>query len=359
MTCLGHYLDGRTPARHAVTVQVVGAGVDITFADGRTIRWPLAEVRQTQGRYAGEPVRLERAGEARLVDDRAFLVALADDSGGERRRFHDPRRRRQRMLLTVVAAACVVVAGVAVYAWAIPFVSRLAARRVPVAWEDRLGAAIVDRLAPSRRRCGDPMARAALDRITQRLVRATGTVPYHFTVVVADVPIVNALAAPGGHIVVFRGLLEQSRSPEELAGVLAHEIEHVLHRHVTRAILQRASTAVVLTAVAGDASSAAGVALDGASVLGAMAYSRAHEAEADEAGIRRLLAAGIDPAGTIAFFDARSDQATAFTRYLSFHPPSAERARALRQLAGAEPRTFTPVLDEQAWTAVKRMCARG
>jgi Zn-dependent protease with chaperone function len=357
VTARGHYLDGRTAARQAVTVQVVGAGIDIVFGDGHTARWPLGEIRQTQGRYAGEPVRLERAGgpEALLVDDPAFAVALAD-AGGHARRFHDPRRRRRRMLLTVLAAAGVLAAAVALHAWGIPALSGLAARWVPPAWEDRLGSAIVEHLAPPGRRCPGATGQAALDRITERLVRAAGPVPYRFRVVAVDVDVVNALAAPGGHVIVFRGLLERSASPEALAGVLAHEIQHVLYRHATRAILQHASTAIALTAVAGDASGAIGVALDGASVLGAMAYSRAHEAEADRAGMTLLLSAGVDPAGMIGFFDARDGAPPALVRYLSTHPPSAERVRALRALLPPEPRTFVPVLDEEAWAAVKGMC---
>jgi hypothetical protein len=70
VTFRGHYLDGRTATRRPVTVQVVGAGIDVTFADGHTIRWSLTEIRQTQGRYAGEPVRLEHdAGGEAILDD--------------------------------------------------------------------------------------------------------------------------------------------------------------------------------------------------------------------------------------------------------------------------------------------------
>jgi Zn-dependent protease with chaperone function len=65
--------------------------------------------------------------------------------------------------------------------------------------------------------------------------------PYHVRLLVADSPVVNAFAAPGGRIVVFRGLLEKTGRPEELAGVLAHEMQHVVLRHPLEAILRQIS----------------------------------------------------------------------------------------------------------------------
>jgi len=362
VTFAGHYLDGRTPVRHPVTVRVVGAGLDLTLDDGATVRWPLHEVRQTQGAYTGEPVRFERGPipETLLVDDPGLLIAIRDAAPEAGRRFHDPRRRRARLGLTIAALAGVLLLSAALYAWGVPAASGIVARWVPVAWEERLGAAVVDQIIPAARRCVDPAAQAALDTVVQRLLAAAGPVPYRFRLVVADLPIVNAFAAPGGHLVLFRGLLEQSQSPEELAGVLAHEIQHVLKRHATRIILEHASTAVAVSAVAGDVSGVVGVAIEGAHALGALAYGRAHEAEADAAGLRLLLDAGIDPAGMIRFFDDRRVSGPpAALRYFASHPPSAERAATLRRLAGAGPQTFTPVLDGAAWGAVTRACRSG
>jgi predicted Zn-dependent protease len=359
VTFAGHYLDGRAPVRHAVTVRVVGAGLDLMLPDGATVRWPLGEIRQTQGAYVGEPVRLERGPipETLLVDDPALLVAIRDGDAGEARRFHDPRRRRARVGLTAAAVVGALALSGALYVWGIPAASAVAARWVPVAWEERLGAAVVEQMIPAQKRCADPAAHAALETIVRRLLDSAGPVPYRFRIVIADMSVVNAFAAPGGHIVVFRGLLEESRSAEELAGVLAHEIQHVLKRHATRMILQHVSTAVVVTAVAGDVSGVLGVAIEGAHVLGALAYSRAHETEADVAGLRLLQDARIDPGGMIGFFDQRRvEGAPASLRYLSSHPPSAERAATLRRLAAPGRPPSTPVLDAAAWRAVTRAC---
>ena len=82
-----------------------------------------------------------------------------------------------------------------------------------------------------------------LDAIVARLAAATPT-PRTIRAFVVDRKQVNAFAAPGGHVVLFRGLIEQAGNPEEVAGVLAHEIQHVAQRHATRAL--EASTGLLL-----------------------------------------------------------------------------------------------------------------
>jgi predicted Zn-dependent protease len=71
---------------------------------------------------------------------------------------------------------------------------------------------------------------------------------------VVDNSTVNAFAAPGGQVVILRGLLEQTTSAEQLAGVVAHELQHVYLRHSTRAILEQTAGTLLLTAVSGDLS---------------------------------------------------------------------------------------------------------
>src|SRR5207247_9652780 len=97
--------------------------------------------------------------------------------------------------------------------------------------------------------------------------------------------------------------LERTDSAEERAGVLAPEVEHVLHRHVTRAIFQQASTGVLMAALVGDVSGVVAYGLEGARTLGDLQMSRAAESEADHDGMRLLQEAGVGTEGMVAFFD--------------------------------------------------------
>jgi predicted Zn-dependent protease len=357
-----YYLDGRTAARRRATVRLMGTGLQVTPEGGSPLWWPYTEVRQTQGFYAGEQVRLERgveSPEALLIPDPAFLTHLRRVSGEAASRFSDPARRSLRVRLTVLAGLAAIGITIPLYLWGIPAATAVVASRVPVSWEERLGSGVVEHLAPPGRRCADPARSRAIDEIVRTLTSPLGKPPYTFRVVVANDPAVNAFAAPGGHIVLFRGLLDRTRTAEELAGVLAHEVQHILQRHATRALLQHASTGLLLAAISGDVSGAMAYGLEAGRTLAALQYSRQNEEEADTEGMRMLLAAGIDPGGMIAFFESlerQEVQTPGILRYLSTHPSTGDRIQRLRSLASQAQGTPAKLLPEYDWQEVRNMC---
>lgn len=356
----GAYLDGRSAARRRATIHLSPAGLQVSTEDGQSWWWALGEIRQTQGFYVGEEVRLELAGDpgALLIPDAAFLTALHQLAGSRAGHLHDPADRRRRGLLAGAAAAGALVLIVVLYLWGIPALATVAAARVPVGWEERLGQTVADELAPPDQRCADPRRQAVIDEIVVRLTAPLPVRLYTFRVLVADHSMVNAFAAPGGYVVVLRGLLARTRTAEELAGVLAHELQHVLHRHATRALLQQASMRVLFSALSGDSSGALGFGLDSARTLATLEYSRQLEEEADAEGMRMLLAAGIDPAGMLSFFEslASEGQLPQVLKYLSTHPSSAERLERLRALADQPAPRARPLLPGYDWRDITRIC---
>jgi predicted Zn-dependent protease len=360
-----HYLDGRTPVRWAARVTIGQSGLEITLTEGGTsFRWPLAQVRQTQGFHGGEQVRLERGGhlaEALLIRDVAFLSALRAAAPGAARAFHDPRRRRLRAGLAGLAALAAVALGAGLYVWGIPALAGIAAARVPVAWEVALGETAIAQLAPPSKRCADPERQRRLDELTGALVATLPQPSYPFRVAVVDQPMVNAFATPGGFIVILRGLLDRTASAEELAGVLAHEIQHVLHRDATRAILRQASTGILLAALLGDVSGVVAFGVESARTLGDLRHSREAEHEADRDGMRMLHAAAVDPEGMLAFFRGMQHQegmTPAAARYLSTHPPAGDRLQALAALAAERAGPPVKLLAGYDWEEIKKICAR-
>ena len=244
------------------------------------------------------------SAEALLVRDLGFLTALRAAAPEAAAAFHDPGRRRYRVGLTVLAGVAAVGLAIGLYFWGIPALATVLAARVPVSWEVALGNAAMAELAPAARRCVDREQQGRIDAITETLVKTLPESRYPFRVIVANNPTVNALATPGGSIVVFRGLLERTENAEELAGVLAHEIQHVMHRHSTKAILRQASAGVLMAALVGDVSAVVAFGLQSARTLGDLRYSRQAELEADRDGARMLHAAAVDPAGMVSFFQA-------------------------------------------------------
>lgn len=354
------YLDGRSAARRPATVRIARTALEISLHDdGTRLLWPYREIRQTQGTYAGEPVRLERGGdlaEAVLVADVGFLSALRATAPGTR--FHDPSRRRFRVGLVFAAGLLAIVLAVGLYRFGLPAAAGVAAAYVPVAWEEQLGEAIMDHFAPAGERCEDPVRQAHIDAITAALLRPVQPTPYRFRIAIVNRGVVNAVAAPGGFIVVFRGLLERTDSAEELAGVLAHEVEHVLQRHSTRAILQHASAGVLMAAVVGDVSAVVAFGLEGARMLGDLSMSREAEAEADREGMRLLHEAGIDTAGMVSMFEklAKLHGDPGIAKYLMSHPAPQERLDSLRAESMRWPRPATRLLGDYDWKDITAMC---
>jgi Zn-dependent protease with chaperone function len=349
----GFFLDGQSAVRRPAVIRLTRTGIHAEVDGADAVRWSYGEIRQTQGFHPGEPVRLERGygiTQSLVIPDPSFLDSVREVSGPYAVRF---RRAGRRWPLVVLGAAMgAIVVMTVLYRWGIPAAADVLAARVPVSWEDRLGAAIVDRLAPTARRCSATAGQAALDKLLDRITAAEPS-PYRFHIRVVDDATVNAFAAPGGHLVLFRGLLDRARTPEEVAGVIAHEAEHVLRRHATRAIIQRASTGVLVASVFGDVS---GLIASAAT----LAYSREHEAEADAEGLRLLRAARLDPRGMIAFFETMIEEERRVpqaVRYLSTHPATADRIARLRALAvegAAAP--VDPALTEVEWRALRSIC---
>ena len=359
----GSYLDGRTATRQPVTIRLMREGLEVTPPGGPSQLWPYREVRQTQGTYAGEEVRLERGGalpETLVIGDSAFLESLHDAAAHAGIRFHDPRRRTGRLRLTIVAAAAVVAITAAIYFWGIPLLAAFAAPRVPVAWEESVGQSAAAYLAPPGERCNDPQLRATMDEIVRRLTAPGPPSAYTLRVYVVNRPTINALAVPGGHVVVFRGLLRQTRTPEEMAGVLAHELQHVLRRHTTRAVIQDLSTGLLLMALTGDATGPLAYGLQTARTLGKLRYTRHAEEEADAEGMRMVLSARLNPTGMIAFFETLQREEGFSTGgalgYLQSHPPAVDRLARLKSIVATWHEEADPLLPDADWEGLRGRC---
>lgn len=179
---------------------------------------------------------------------------------------------------------------------------------------------------------------------------------WNFDVHVIDADIQNAYALPGGYIVVYTGLIEDTERPEQLAGVLAHEISHVTQRHGMSRILEAAGVALMIDLVLGNVE---GIIAFGAEIFSASAvnaYSRDAETDADVEGLKLMVDAGIDPTGMVEFFQIMEQEEDELTEmiplWMRSHPEHEERIVVLQAQIGALPMKDYPPLDLD-WEAVK------
>ncbi|MBI3596866.1 MAG: M48 family metallopeptidase [Nitrospirae bacterium] len=361
-TWRGHYLDGVTADPIPVTVIPTPHGFQILKPAGSDL-WRYSEIQQTQGRYAGEPVRFEKGhdpAEVLVIPDASILTAVRRTAPEAAGRFHNPAVRVNRPWWITLAAVVSVVAGSGIYFWGIPAATDFLADRVPVAWEEKLGQTVVNNLVGSSPACDDPLAEKTIEQIVKRLDQAAPSHPYTFRVMLVTDPVVNAFAAPGGYIVVFSGLLEKSRQPEELAGVLAHEMQHVIRRHGTKAVFRDLSTSILIAALVGDTSGVTSAAMKGAKTLSGLSYSRKNEEEADTLGMEMIQKARIDPHGMVGFFETVQKEygrEPEFFRYFSTHPNTSDRIRRLSAMADRAAYKPVPLISTQRWRAVVGRCS--
>jgi predicted Zn-dependent protease len=361
----GYYLDGKTSARHQVTVQVSASALLIMSENGPTMTWPYGSIRQTHGADRDEPVRLEYGAEPAqvlVIADSNFLTALHDAAPERTMHWYNPLRRRRHVRLTYVAAIAVLVLGGVLYLVGIPGFASVITPWVPVEWETQIGAAAVEHLAPPSARCGDPAHADILQKIVAVLIDQSPPSPYPIRVIVVRDPQINAAGVPGGFIVVFSGLLEAMETPAQFAGVLAHEMQHILKRHTTRALVQQASTGLLTAVIGGDLTGMmAYYGLEIARTLGRLQYSRQFEEEADAEGFRMLQAADIDPYDLITFYRTMKEKSldpSGVGTYFSTHPPTDARIKKLIAMSEASPTKTTNFLSDLDWNHARSICNR-
>ena len=160
---------------------------------------------------------------------------------------------------------------------------------------------------------------------------------------------------PGGRIYVFQGLVDKAETPDELAGVIAHEIGHVAHRDGTRSVLQEAGLSLLFGMLLGDFVGGGAVVIAATTIL-KTSYSREVEGAADRYGVALMTKIGGDPRalGTILLRIAGTTHPG--PKILADHPDTKDRVAAIEAMALPAAPT-RPLLDKAEWAALKSACS--
>lgn len=176
---------------------------------------------------------------------------------------------------------------------------------------------------------------AAVDAVKNIGARLTVGSKYKYQWLVLKSNDINAYAMPGGVVVVNSALIEKADNADELAAVLAHEVQHVEKRHALKNMVTTAGWAAALAIVAGDVSAITAVILHQA---GTLYYGRDLEAQADKLGFAALIKAKIKPDGFISFFKKiKKVQGEEPPTWISNHPATEDRIKAIEALIKATP----------------------
>jgi Zn-dependent protease with chaperone function len=153
---------------------------------------------------------------------------------------------------------------------------------------------------------------------------------------------------------VFQGLIDKADRPDELAGVLAHEIGHVAHRDGTQSVLQAAGLSFLFGLVLGDFVGGGAVIIAGKAVL-QLAYSREVEAAADLYAVDLMTKAGSDPRALASILGRIAGNVEPGAKLLQNHPDTRQRIATIRRVAADN--AGTPMLSPTDWAALQRVCS--
>lgn len=369
MEFLARYQDGLVAALRDVicVVDLAALPVTLVILDAKTRAaidtWSAVDVRARDG--APRELRfgvLGKPGGARLVvkgvDDIGRALRLLPALGRNQRQ--DALRQFRILGLSTLALVSVILS----YIYGVPLLAGQLVGLVPPAWERQLGNSAATQIEaaltggegfvvcePDR---STPANRAIARFVTDTFAGLNSPFTPEVTVVQSAIP--NAFALPGGRAYYLSALLDAAETPDEFAGVLAHELGHVYYRHAMESLISTSATGLLVGFVLGD--------MTGLSVAGAVGsalidtrFSRNAERQADAFSAATAHRLGYSASALVDLLDrvAKDDAYSRALALFSSHPLTDDRRKALEafDVPIANPR---PAFTFAEWTAIKAMC---
>lgn len=368
----GRFFDGESAKAGDVQVSIDPVSQTLRLDPGQgVIIWKLDQVQLFPSAEKGHcRLGVSAMADARLIiRDPAFLEAM-DRCFPNWQKQAKTGKSDHRLLVVWLVVALVIGGG----AWfALPTLSGALASLIPAAWEENIGRTITRSMDEGFGRCTSADGKKALEKMTARLSASPMIRDVKFRIEVVDNGQVNAVALPGGNIRIFRGLLRDAAGPDEVAGVLAHEMGHVAERHVMEGLIEQVGMAALAEMLTGGGGEIA-------AVLTRFRYSKEKEQQADEFAVALMQDRQIDAAPLAGFFDRlaviekdasskKTDpQETAedgpgfmketwddIAGFFRTHPDSVSRSAYIQRLTKKDGAT-QPVLTADEWDILQSIC---
>lgn len=365
MALAAQYNDGQISRVRHVTCEAEGQVLLIADADsGEVIEtWPAADVFPVHGRKSelrigctGKPsgARLIFTGAGDVQRARELLPALRDKH----------RMETGRQIRIMAASTLALVSVIVAYLFGVPLLASRIVTIVPAEWEMQLGNAAVAQIESALKKdagfevCDpDPnsLANRAIARFTTQAVEGTGT-PFVPDIKVIRTSVPNAFALPGGHSYYFSALLKETQSADEFAGVMAHELGHVVYRHGMEQLIATSATGLLIGFILGDMTGISVAGAVGAALIDS-SFSRDAERQADRfaADVAKRMAFQPTAMPQLLKRIAGDDEMSRALALFSTHPLTAEREAALEAMTVTDA-TLKPPFTPDEWQAIKTMC---
>ena len=357
MAIEARYFDGETARDYRVNVSLDANGIAFVGDGVASKFWSLAGIGAIDTPQPGHVLRLAHISNpgARLsIRSEEFqtqLLRLAPHLGGG---FNSQKTLRVAMW---IGGGIALLAGLAYFT--LNFAPQRFAILLPDKWTQHIGAQMEASLVDNAKVCHTPQGDVALAAMVEHLAEGDPDLP-PIQIHVYNIPVMNAFTLPGGHIVMTRALIEKAESPEEVAGVLAHEMGHATHHDSEAQLLRITGLQILLSVATGTSGGTNATSVAGLAAI--MQSSRQAERDADAYAVKTMTAAHIDPIALGNFFrkmladEGKSSSRTLskFGDIFSTHPGTEDRIGQIKPLpAGAE---VEPVLTHAQWKDLQGIC---
>ncbi len=356
----GHYFDGESPVKHEASVTLNTESICIRLKD-REIEWKFDRCHIVDDISIDDYSRVENLDDLNqklVIYDSDFLKILRSKFSLKKKLSRSSLNTSRLRRYGLWSLLLIVIAAPLAYFFALPKLSDVASEKMPLWAEKRLAENYINLLAPEKSRCNDKKRLEKLNLMMSKLLESFPDTKYTFNLTVVKSDIVNAFALPGGDIVFFSGLIEKADNPEQVAGVMAHELQHVIKRHGTKGLVKQLSFDILLSALTGS-SDGGNAAIQAVKLAGLFKYSRDFEEEADREGIKMMIDSKINPNGLVEFFEIMNEESGDIPKYLKYfasHPQTELRIENLKELAKGFSEKPVKLFSEKEWEDIKKIC---
>jgi Zn-dependent protease with chaperone function len=349
------FFDGTSSRRRAATL-VFSDALEIRSDEGVLARWAYADIRRADSpsgtlrlscQTAPALARLE-IRDAALAAEITSRCTMLDD-------HHLGRRGVARVVFWSLAATTSIVLMVL---FGVPLAADRLAPLVPEGLERRIGEVAEKqvKLLFDGRVCDNPAGQQAFTKLVGALREQAGMdTSVQSAVLSSSIP--NAFALPGGKVFLFDGLLAKAENPDEIAGVLAHELGHHKHRDNMRGLIHNGGTSFLIGLLFGDITGSSALIFASQTLVNA-SHSREQEGDADTFAIEVMqkLGRSAKPMGELLFRITGKEGGKGLS-ILSGHPLTEDRlARMTREHKSP---SGPPLLTPEEWVALKDICKSG
>lgn len=358
-TTAGQFCDGLSPRYYPARLRLRGHELDVLPKNQSPLTYSMNSLVVAAPYRTGKPLALSPIGSGKvriLIEDAGLVEAII-----ARRpdlKLSSARAEQISNKWPKLKIALAVIGAFAGLAWLFDAVlpQRLA-YILPLSWRVAAGEAQEQSFADLGSRCNSADAENAMTTLLTVLARGDADMP-NVSVHIYDFPFVNAFALPGGRVIFSKKLIDEAERPEEVAGVLAHEIGHVTHADPEAHLIRNFAFQVFYDALGSSKSGGT------TSMLEQLRQSRASEEAADAYARKTMLGAQVDPLGLKSMFSRllKREQASksnilalgTLDSMFSTHPGTETRIAKIEPLPDTV--KAVAVLSDAQWQAMRKPC---